>query len=161
MNATGWLEAEATGQQYMTANRLASFKAEHPDRWQAARNLVPEVVILDRPYVLRLIAGTGRSWAEPARFRHLAPWPPSFGDAYATGECDPNIFAVLIQGGRVEEGPSRVVVSAVYQNREVAASFPCEPPLLARCAADTLDSLRGRRVNEIPEEELLGDQRGI
>ena len=156
MNAKEWLETEATGQQFMTADQLKRFRADHPER---CRN--GEIVILDRPYVLRLIAGTDRSWAEPVRFRHLATWPPAFGEEYSTAECDPNIFTVQVQGGRVEEAPPRVVVSAVYLKREVTASFPCEPLLLARCAAATLDSLRGRRVNEIPEVELLGDQRGI
>lgn len=156
MNATEWLVSEATGQQFMTAGQVKRFKSEHPERCRGG-----EIVILDRPYVLRLIAGTDRSWAEPVRFRHLALWPPAFGAEYSTGECDPNIFAVQVQGGQVEEAPSRVVISADYMKREVTASFPCEPLLLARCAAETLNSLRGRRVNEIAESELLGDQRGI
>src|SRR5688572_1139311 len=157
MNATEWLETEATGQQFMTADRLSRFRTDHADRWHAAVNGVPEIVILDRPYALRPISRTDRSWAEPVRFRHLTAWPPAFGAEYSTAECDPNIYTVQVQGGRVEQPPPRVVLSAVYLQREVSASFPCEPLVLAHCAAATLASLRGRRVSEIGDVELSGE----
>jgi hypothetical protein len=151
-----WFQTEPTGQKFTTGPHALLFLQRFPERCRVSdeEGGLPDVIILDRPYRMRKINEVDTYWLEPMKLIDLSPWPPTFGDAYGPNERDPNMFEVILDGG--EAAATVVVMHGWYDNRRVSTEIPCAPELLAGCAADTLNSLRGRLVMEVGNEELLG-----